>query len=295
MRDAIAEDLRSAGETVILFSAEDYSRDERMAFQRKAATANLTLVIAPEFGGILEERCRWVKEAGGLLLGPAPEAVRLTSDKLTLARYLETSGVRTPRTWIDPLQTRDRPFPQVWKPRDGAGSIATIRVEQPEDVARQQGVMATFGWEGELIGQEWVEGRPASVAFLVGRSGGVPLLPAWQTLSEDGLMSYQGGELPIPEPFATRAISLAARAIRSVPNLLGYVGVDLILGTSAEGDRVIEINPRLTTSYVGLRALAQDNLAAMMVAFAEGGPEPEPQWREGTVRFSPDGRTLVRK
>ena len=48
--------------------------------------------IAPEFDRILESRCRWVLEEGGRLLGPSPEAVALTADKLALAEHLERSG-----------------------------------------------------------------------------------------------------------------------------------------------------------------------------------------------------------
>ena len=62
-----------------------------------------------------------------------------------------------------------------------------------------------------------------------------------------------------------------------MPGLLGYVGVDLVLGDAADGSRdyAIEINPRLTTSYVGLRALADFNIAEAMLR-AANGPRLEP-------------------
>jgi predicted ATP-grasp superfamily ATP-dependent carboligase len=62
---------------------------------------------------------------------------------------------------------------------------------------------------------------------------------------------------------------LGDQAVRAILGLQGYVGVDLILGKGEDGalDQVIEINPRVTTSYVGLRALAKTNLAkAMMIS-----------------------------
>jgi tyramine---L-glutamate ligase len=37
---------------------------------------------------------------------------------------------------------------------------------------------------------------------------------------------------------------------------------------------VIEVNPRLTTSYVGLRAAAKTNLAVAMIRVAEGDVSP---------------------
>jgi hypothetical protein len=69
--------------------------------------------------------------------------------------------------------------------------------------------------------------------------------------------------------------------------LTGYVGVDVILGV--ESDQVIEINPRLTTSYVGLRALAADNLMDLLLRLVRGETAPGPRWRAGDVSWSADG------
>ena len=77
-----------------------------------------------------------------------------------------------------------------------------------------------------------------------------------------------------------------------MPGLAGYFGVDLVLGASADGrdDIVIEINPRLTTSYVGLRKLARGNLMQALLAVASGQPLPPLEWRTEEVRFHADGR-----
>ena len=77
--------------------------------------------------------------------------------------------------------------------------------------------------------------------------------------------------------------------ISSVAGLRGYVGVDLVLGD--QGDWVIEINPRLTTSYIGLRTLTNDNLAVAMLRIALGQPPGNLTWRKARVRFHADGRT----
>ncbi len=76
-----------------------------------------------------------------------------------------------------------------------------------------------------------------------------------------------------------------------MPGLRGYVGVDLVLGDQADGsqDSVIEINPRLTTSYVGLRALAATNLTETMLRLAREEDVPPPVWKDGAVRFRADG------
>src|SRR5205807_9809415 len=103
---------------------------------------------------------------------------------------------------------------------------------------------------------------------------------------------YLGGKLPLSPSLAERAVRLGRLAIQSVPDLYGYVGVDLVLGSALDGsqDWVVEINPRLTTSYVGLRALAQTNLAGVLLAVALGENCPQLQWQSGEVHFQADGK-----
>ena len=66
--------------------------------------------------------------------------------------------------------------------------------------------------------------------------------------------------------------------------------MDLVLGDADDGslDVVIEINPRLTTSYIGLRALLPQNLPALMVSMAEGS-RVEVELTERLVEFDADG------
>jgi hypothetical protein len=136
-----------------------------------------------------------------------------------------------------------------------------------------------------VIAQSYIEGQPASIAFLVGVGQIVPLLPTYQRLSADGRFKYEGGELPVEPHHAEQAIELGRQAVACVPGLCGYVGVDLVLG---ERPAVIEINPRLTTSYVGLRAVARRNLAGLMLDVWSGRPV-EPEWRPGRVRWAASG------
>ena len=86
------------------------------------------------------------------------------------------------------------------------------------------------------------------------------------------------------------ATALASRAVAALSSTVGYLGVDLVLGDDPDGrdDVVIEVNPRLTTSYVGLRALAADNLAAAMLAVASG-KTPRLSFADHALQFDADG------
>jgi hypothetical protein len=67
--------------------------------------------------------------------------------------------------------------------------------------------------------------------------------------------------------------------------------VDLVLGPGPAGDSdaAIEINPRLTTSYVGLRALATGNLGSALLAVCDGRTLDPLAWKPGRIVFRPDG------
>ena len=243
------------------------SKDDRATFCRLAATADWTIVIAPEFDNHLHLRTSWVESVGGRLLGPSSELVRLAANKRKLAERLATSGVSVPVSRRiesgDQLPT-DFFYPAILKPVDGAGSIDVRLIMSAHD--------PISSGDGERRLERLCPGMSVSVSFLCGPTGYRALAPCRQGLSEDGRFSYQGGTLPLDRELAVRAQSLAARAIDTLENPLGYLGVDLVLGEDASGkeDVVIEINPRLTTSYVGLRMAASGNLAAAMLGVASG-------------------------
>jgi predicted ATP-grasp superfamily ATP-dependent carboligase len=67
-----------------------------------------------------------------------------------------------------------------------------------------------------------------------------------------------------------RFAALAEQVAQAVPGLWGYVGVDLVL--TPDGPVLLEINPRLTTSYCGLRLALGFNTAALVLSLlAPGG------------------------
>ena len=275
MRDAIAADFGAIPEVDVLLLAEE---DERR-FRDLAARADFSFVVAPEFERILETRCRWVEEAGGKWLGPTSTAIRLVADKWELSRHFKSLQVPAPRTWLLDREPNDL-YPIVLKPRFGAGSQNTFLLHSSTDRP-----IRSEATDPEMIAQEYVDGTAASVAFLIGPNDCVALEPCWQHLSDDGRFHYLGGSLPIPPELAERAVRLGRRAVNAVPGLIGYIGVDLVLGSQESGDRVVEINPRLTTSYIGLRRLAQFNIAEIVLRVVRGEPIPKLEWNRERVDF----------
>jgi len=265
------------------------SADEKKFLVSWSGQADGTVLIAPETGGLLARRTRWIEAAGSPLLGCGSELVELTADKQRTCEFLRGCGLPIPTgqslrpgdPWPEGLV-----YPQVLKPRDGAGSQQTYLLSTE---AGARSVWASF--QGPARVEEFCPGLAASVSVLAGPAAVVPLLPGQQLQSSDGRFSYLGGEMPLSPDLAERAQRLAQRAVEALPDPRGYLGVDLVLGPDPSGsqDRVVEINPRLTTSYVGLRAACADNLAELWLRTVQGHTVV-PSWHAGRRwQYSPAG------
>ncbi len=234
-------------------------------FDRLAVNCDMVLVIAPESEGVLEQWVARLKRLNVRSLGCGTRAVNLCADKLKLACYLAQQGLPVPATALFRHGQNAR-FPAVVKPRRGAGCQDTYLCMDQRDT---QGLPANGDW----IIQPWVNwngGVTASVSLLIHAQHVTPLLAGRQQIKVDHScpprLYYEGGLMPLEEPLHDRAMNLARWAASTVRGLHGFVGVDLILTEQPVGDNVIEINPRLTISYVVLQQFCKTHLASAMLA-----------------------------
>jgi predicted ATP-grasp superfamily ATP-dependent carboligase len=272
LRDSRVADLCLPGCDVVELHSPAAHRRE---IERLASAADGTLVIAPEFDKILQQTAEWTTAAGGHLLSPSSSFIQLAADKQQTAERLARANIPVPlAVQLEPDEPlpSDFVYPAVLKPIDGAGSQGIQLLTSPRDTP------LPYAWRRRL--EQYHPGLAASVAFLCGPKDFIPLPPCRQLLSDDGRFTYTGGELPLTAGLAERAIGLGRRVLNSMPTAHGYVGIDVLLGHDPTGsdDLVVEVNPRLTTSYVGYRAACQTNLAEAMLAVCEG--------REVTLEFS---------
>lgn len=306
MRHALAADFHAVGgvEVVMTLDARFHEPghphpvvpvgpgDEEGALPTLARACNLTLVIAPETDGVLARTLARVEEAGGRSLGSSPSSVELAGDKVRLAGHLADHGVATVSTTRVrvsaglPVGSR---YPAVLKPIDGAGARNTYLIRGSGDLTGMTGL------DEEMALQPFLPGTPLSATFLVGPSGSVRLIGVgWQRMAlRKGRFWYEGGRLPAPESWAWGA---PFDAVRCVPGLRGVVGVDFIRDEAGDGTTVVEINPRPTTSYVGLvrllppGAIARAWLASLGDRTASDGRRAMIPGGPGAgVDFRPDG------
>lgn len=285
------------------FIATDDS-DEARHFERLAKSADAVLVIAPETDGHLARKVSLVESLGVRSLNCSSAAIELCGDKLRLADHLERHGIPTiPTKLVDwdqsPLELVDDERAVV-KPRDGAGSWLTfpIRTNSADEWLPIARAYEQAEASHKALIQPYVSGHPISVSCLCHPEADPEVFPiGQQSLSDD--FRYLGGTIPVSlTPVEQLAIrSLVSMACRSVPGLKGYVGFDLILPTNGRSEPIlVEINPRLTTSYVGYRQLCAGNLAEHWLTIAglmSNSSGSSLEWSSSPVEFDSAGGTKL--
>ncbi len=268
-------------------------RDQQRHFDRLLRDSDGVILIAPETDGILEQWVARAEAMGARLLSPGLAFCRWGADKTRSCNQLRMAGVPAAESWCVSTHDDAQRIPQlgrplVIKPNDGAGSDQIHRCldgDVPQWLKRSE----PDGQRSWCV-QRLLEGVPISMAVLCGSHGGELLPPCSQQIGPSFI--YGGGAVLDNPPWHAAARETICGAVARMPPAIGYVGFDMIAQPRNDGSwqaTIIEVNPRLTTSYVGLRramALIGDNLGERMYRIATGSYEP--------VGWHPYGRQLPR-
>ena len=264
--------------------------DEARLFRQLSRECDASYVIAPEIGNELARRCRIVNESGGRLLASALPDIELCSDKLLLADRLTNARIATIATRpFDHAATLPFGFPVVVKPRYGAGSESVSLCEDAAMLHHAIGPSDAPIVTDKVV-QPFLAGRPCSVAALVDsqRADCMVFPVAQQRLSRDGNFTYLGGRIDGAHPAPANVVKMVRDVCELLPGLRGYIGFDFILPDAAPHDPVlVEINPRLTTSYLGYRRITSSNLAQSILQTEHDRSGIE--WEPRAIEFSTAG------
>jgi predicted ATP-grasp superfamily ATP-dependent carboligase len=234
--------------------------DPMAAYLRALDEADAVWPVAPETGGTLEALARAACRRGRMLVGCRPEAIALAASKLRTSAALQAAGVAVVPSFASPAQVGGQGGRWVVKPDDGAGCAGTCIL----DTAAAARAMLSASPRGAPVAQPWIEGEALSLSVVVGRGCAEVLCCNRQHVeTTDGRLRLRRLEVNALPPTADMD-ALAQAVARAIPGLEGYVGIDLV--AAAGRLTVIEINPRLTTSFTGLRQALGCNLAALVLA-----------------------------
>jgi predicted ATP-grasp superfamily ATP-dependent carboligase len=231
------------------------TKDFYRSVEELSAQCDAALVVAPdELLGDLTE----IVEENTINLGCPSGSVRLCADKLKCTRILEKEGINVPDTTVscepNVFSLGDR---LVLKPRWGCASEDTTLTRYSCATMIPEGFVATMYIEGEHLSASLVVGDDTqSLPPLI-----LPLTINRQNISICSEIQYNGGTVGVDTGRNQELFQVAQRCA-GVLGCRGYVGVDIVL---ADKPWVIDVNPRLTTSIIGISKIMEEELGELIL------------------------------
>ncbi|VAX22180.1 FIG00858196: hypothetical protein [hydrothermal vent metagenome] len=229
----------------------------RTNFENALKECDGALLVAPETGGVLEKLTESLVSMGKINLGSGPEAVAITGDKSAFALLMERAGIAHPSTFaITDGFNPGTVFSKKWvsKPVDGAGS-EDVSIHPVCDNSR-------FVAGARMLAQEYIEGEAMSLCIVSGEKESVILSVNRQMFDTGSGLKYIGGVVTDEEP-SVKLRNIVDKIKRAIPGLRGFWGLDYI--QTGSGPVVIEVNPRLTSSYCALGEALNINPAKVIL------------------------------
>jgi len=196
------------------------------------------------------------------------------------------SAVQAP-PWLDSER-------ELWcvKPADGAGGeglriVTTEELRQLQRQCENRSLSRTSNGNGDkledkLIVQPWLTGIAASCSAFVdpwGHTTWLPLVSQDFALTTDDAPAngeglgphYVGSTYPVPGNASQVPAALLEGTLKAMQGTpLGWIGIDLLFHAPTQQWCVIEVNPRCTTSMVGLAQAYQGNLVGDLCGWLTG-------------------------
>ncbi|NEV63638.1 ATP-grasp domain-containing protein [Thiorhodococcus minor] len=272
-RDARLAPLRLAADCWSVRTPEQFAETWAEALD----LADAVWPIVPEHQAALERVTEAILAAGKGLLNSRPHAVRATASKLQTLRLLEDAGIPVVPTFGPNDVLPDIKGRWVLKPDDGAGCLG-IRVFKDRDALCR-------AWDRldgacPCVAQPFINGTAASLS-LVAKDGEAVLLAVnrQRVALMDETLVLLGCVVNGLDLTDERLHGLADAVAAAYPGLWGYVGVDLML--TPDGPLVLEVNPRLTSSYAGLTEALGLNPAELVLGLHDGQRPRRPESSPG--------------
>ncbi|MFX0102647.1 MAG: ATP-grasp domain-containing protein [Candidatus Hodarchaeota archaeon] len=249
-------------------------RDEDLIEKCKkiASRVDYSFLIAPEFHDYLFTYTKVLESLPAVLLSQPSLQVEMGCDKESCMKKLKERGISTPPTIkLDEFSGRSPiKYPVVVKPNKGAGCAGVFLVEGDDQLNEIIQVEGTLGFNrADLIVQSYIEGTSLS-ASAIGRGNtqlflGINEQDVSLSLSES---KYNGGMVGPTHPYLEKECRRIAGIISETLDLRGFFGLDFILDKN-HCIHVVEVNPRLTTSFVGLKVVNDFSLTETLASLKQ--------------------------
>ncbi len=270
------------------------ARDDYISiFKKTLVDCENAFIIAPEFSDMLYNLTKIVKDYKKQILSIDLKGIQLGASKIKTYEYFRNNNIETPETYQIPLiDGLDMDFilkkfnelntPIIIKPEDGVGAESIYYFENRNQI---QSFFKELSYNIDLnrkyILQKYIEGRNLSISLIGPPYNTKNLFVPPKILSinfqdvkikDSAIQSeYFGGYTPVKN--YAQIIKILSKIFSKLDLSMfnSYFGIDFI--KNKDFISFIEINPRLTTSYIGIRNIMNVNPVELIINNFTDSPE----------------------
>ena len=233
----------------------------QQVINKQLADCDAALIIAPESDACLAQQQQRLNDYNILNLGSSVNAIVQATNKYRYPQLLAHSPLKTPETlraadWLHNPTFYSSGY--ISKPLDGAGCIQTHywqTAAQLTDYLQQADISLAH-----YIIQPYITGNPISISALINGTHCQILSINQQQISQQHHQLHMTGTIVNGASKAfpvALADNITQHLLTQLPGLSGFIGVDIIL--HQHQPYIIDINPRITSSYIGLAQIMAAN------------------------------------
>lgn len=273
-----------------------YPGEPEKFLSRIAQINDAIYIIAPETRKTLQSLVEIAEKTGKISLNSESSTIKKVADKTVFYETVQKFAT-TPKTVVlnmddDLAKTKqtineELGYPVVLKPADGVSCSGLSLVTQETQLANALIKIIAESSSKRFIAQEFIHGEAASISLISTGKKAMAISLNKQNIilaDSDAASSYEGGVVPFDHRLKQEAFKIAEKVAEAFNGLKGYLGIDFVLTENKAF--VVDVNPRLTTSYVGLRRVVAFNPAEVIVNAVVNGKLPAEQENHGTACFS---------
>ena len=260
------------------FSLVDTNDSYLDKYKQMVLKSECCFIIAPEFSNILYKLTNIAVNYNKEIYSIGLEGIKLGSSKINTYRFFKQSKVPTPETYVIPVVENGLDLEFIYKkfddlnhsiiikPEDGVGAESILHITDETQICKfYEPQNISFDSSRTYILQRFIEGYDMSIS-LIGIKEGNQIIPFILGINDQNVFlpegcfgsKYNGGMTPSVK------FNLIQESLNKLLQKLdlfhfkGYFGIDFIF-SHENSFQFIEINPRLTTSYLGIRNIYDAN------------------------------------
>ncbi len=212
-------------------------------------TFDIVLPILPEQNMALYYYCKFLTEKNIKTLISSPDTIKVLSDKYEFSSFCLQHNIPSIPSYLSSQISAITSDTVIEKDRYGVGCSHVKKICKKSVIQRKK-----------MIYQPFIEGDHYSLCvYYDKKSFKLLTLNEQDIIFDNNSIKLRSLKVNVKNSYYLQLHSILQKIHKFLPGLYAYVGLDIII--TRDKILVVEINPRLTTSFTGIRSTLGINLS----------------------------------